>query len=93
MKGTQTYVAGGLALLTALLIAGAGYLAFIFPRTMVVWAEEGRALTGFEQTLASLSNFFVNRGSILLPALLLIFIVSIAWTMIGVKRGGQGQLE
>ena len=89
MKKTQTYVAGVLALLCAVLLAGVAHLVFIFPRTMAGWADEGRALPVAEQALANLSNLCKTFGLLLIPILLLAVIGFGIWAVLVAARSKQ----
>ncbi len=71
MKKIQTYLAGILALLGALALAGVIHLVFIFPKTMEIRADEGRALSVVEQALGNLSNLCKSFGLLLIPILVL----------------------
>jgi len=82
MKKIQTYLAGFLAMLGTLILAGVVYLMFIFPRTMAVWADEGRALSGVEQALANLSDTCKSFGVLLIPILILSVIGSGVWAVV-----------
>ena len=62
MRNIQTYLAGSLAVVSAVMIAGLGYFAFVFPRTMLAWADEGRALSAIEQSLVNLSELSMSVG-------------------------------
>ena len=67
MKKTQTCVAGVLVLLGSLALAGVFHLTVIFPKTMAVWADEGRALSVAEQTLVNLAFELQQSSAAVVP--------------------------
>jgi type II secretory pathway component PulF len=82
MKRIHTYLAGILALISALVLAGVFHLAFIFPKTVAVWADEGRDLSVVQTTLVNLSEVCKSFGLFVIPILLLIFIGCSIWAVI-----------
>jgi type II secretory pathway component PulF len=82
MKRIQTYFAGVLALISALVLAVVFYLAFIFPKTVAVWADEGRALSVVQTTLVNLSDVCKSFGLLVIPVLLLILIGCSIWAVV-----------
>ena len=82
MKRAQTCIAGILMALAVLSLVGVFHLTFIFPRSMAVWADEGRALTVAEQALANLSNVCRSFGLFLIPALLLAVVGCGVWAVL-----------
>jgi hypothetical protein len=78
----EASVAWVLALISALVIAGVFHLAFIFPRTVAVWSEEGRALSVVQTTLINLSNVCKSFGLLVIPVLLLILIGCSRWAVV-----------
>jgi type II secretory pathway component PulF len=89
MKRTQVLFASAVGLLAALGLAGVLYLAFIFPKTVALWADEGRALSGGEQTLANLGKICTSSGLILIPVLLLAIIGCAVWLVFATARERQ----
>lgn len=89
MKRTKGYFAGALALLAVLVLAGVVHLAFVFPKTISVWADEGRALSAAEQALANLSSFCVSFGLLLIPALLLTVVGCMVWAVLAGRSNKQ----
>ena len=85
MKKTQTFVAGTLTILAVLALAGVAHLTFVFPKTMAVWADEGRPLSVVEQALANLSGFCTSFGLLLIPVLLLVVVGCGIWTVLAGK--------
>lgn len=89
MKKTQVLFIGVLGLLAVLALGGVIYLAFVFPKTVAVWADEGRALSVAEQTLANLSSLCVAFGLFLAPALLLGVVGCAVWAVYAANRTGH----
>jgi hypothetical protein len=87
VERTQTYLAGALAVIGAGVFAGAIHLACVFPKTMETWADEGRDLSGAQQTLANLSNLCTSAGFLVLPVLLLVVIGCGAWAVVAGMSG------
>jgi type II secretory pathway component PulF len=81
LKKTQVYIAGALTAFAVLALAGVAHLVFVFPKTLAVWADEGRALTIIEQTLANLSDLCKSLGLLIIPALLLAVVGCGIWTV------------
>jgi type II secretory pathway component PulF len=81
MEKTQVYIAGALTNFAVLALAGVAYLVFVFPKTLAIWADEGRALTIIEQNLANLSNLCASLGLLIIPALLLAVVGCGIWTV------------
>jgi type II secretory pathway component PulF len=86
MKKTQVYIAGALSALAALVLVGVAHLAFVFPKTMAVWKDEGRALSNVEQSLANLSGLCTSFGLLLIPILLLAVIGCGIWAVVAGKK-------
>lgn len=84
-KRIRSCFAGILAVLAVLgitALAGVVYLAFVFPRTIEIWAGQERALTVAERTLAYLSNLCKSFGLLLIPALLASIIGCGVWAVL-----------
>jgi len=81
MKKLQVYLATFMGLASALLLVGVVYLAFIFPKTVKVWAEEGIAISVVQQNLVNLSNLCTSLGIIIMPTLLLVVIGCAVWAI------------
>jgi len=81
MRNIQTYLAGGLVLLSSVMLAGLGFFAFVFPRTTLVWAQEERALSTTEQSLVNLSELSMSSGQLIILPLLLVFIGGVYWAI------------
>ncbi|MBN2451138.1 MAG: hypothetical protein JXR77_12160 [Lentisphaeria bacterium] len=64
-------------------------LAFVVPRTVAQWAEEGRALSGAERVLASASALCVSHGIALLAGAILFCLACAAWALWAAKGAGQ----
>ncbi len=90
MKASQTYFAGALALLGVLALAGVVHLVYIFPKSMATWADEDRALSVAEQTIASLSDMCKSFGLFLIPLLLLVVIGCGVWAVVAGISSRQG---
>ncbi|TWU09719.1 hypothetical protein CA54_49610 [Symmachiella macrocystis] len=88
MRNIQTYLAGGLVLLSAVMLSGLVFFAFVFPRTTLAWAQEGRALSATEQSFVNLSELSMSSGQQIILPLLLVFIGSVYWAIR--TRSGQG---
>ena len=81
MRTCQTSFAGVVALLGVLALAGVVHLVYIFPKTLALWADDGRALSVSEQTAARLSNICQSFGLFLIPVLLLVVIGCGVWAV------------
>ena len=68
-------------MLGLLALSGTAYLAFIFPKTMALWADQGRALSFAERSLANLSGLCQSYGLLLIPALLLVVVGGGVWAV------------
>ncbi len=74
-----TLFAGAVCTVATLCLFGAGYLAFVFPRTVMTWADLGATLTATQQFAADLCHFVKVYGLFLLPALLAAVMASAIW--------------
>jgi len=89
-KTTQIKIAAVLAVLMFGALAAVVYLAFVFPKTLALWAEQGRPLSVAEQTIANLSMFCRSFGLFLFPLLLIVVVGSVVWAAVaghGIKSG------
>ena len=68
-KRTQSGIAVVLAVLGVVALAGVVYLAFVFPKTIEIWAGQGRALSAAERAVMNLSSLCKSFGRFLIPAL------------------------
>ena len=82
MKKIQSCVAAVLALFGVLALAGVIHLAFVFPKTVAVWADEGRALSVVQQALVNLSSLCKSLGLLLVPVLLLAIVGCGVWAVL-----------
>lgn len=92
MKKTQSYFEAALALFALLALPSVVYLAYVFPKTMALWADDERALSTIEQTLAKLSSFCQSFGLLLIPALLLTIIGCVFWAVFASKSSQQARI-
>ena len=90
MKTIQSRLAGSVALLSAFVLSGVIYLVYVFPKTMVVWADEARSLPVSKRLLVEMSQCCQSFGLILLPGLLLVVIGCGFWA---VRAGVVNQRE
>jgi len=81
MKTLQTSLAGTVGFLSALCITGVIYLALVFPRTIAVWADEGRSLPIIKRLLVEMSHFCRSFGLLLVPILLLAVVGCGIWAL------------
>lgn len=58
----QTLCSVVLMLISLTLLCGAIYLIFVFPRTLMIWTHEGRALTVTQQAAVGLGNVCKTCG-------------------------------
>jgi type II secretory pathway component PulF len=86
MKKKEMTLATLLALVMILALTGSGYLAFVFPRTLDLWRDENRSLSVFQRLVAGASHFCQAYGFLILPALCLGFLGSLAWLAIASRR-------
>ena len=84
MKKGRAVIPGVLALLTGGIAGASMYLAFVFPKTLAVWENEGLTLSGFQILMANASSFCTHYGLLLLPVLLLGFLASLVWLILAV---------
>ena len=70
-NGIAKTVLIGVLLMDMALIAGVAYLAFIFPRTVALWAESAAEISTGQALLANASMVCSSYGWVLLPVLLL----------------------
>ena len=92
MNRMQTKVATILALLALVCLVVISYLAFMFPKTIDVWKEQGRALSVVEQLTVNLSRLCTHFGLILLPLFLFAVIGCTIWAAVslrGCRNNGQ----
>jgi type II secretory pathway component PulF len=82
MKRIHTYLAGVLALISGLVLAGVFHLAFIFPKTVALWADEGRDLSVVQTALVNLSEVCKSFGLLVIPVLLAILIGCSIWAVV-----------
>ena len=74
------------ALAGSVIIMGAMiYLAFAFPKTVAVWADQGRQLTAVEVFIANLSNMVKSFGFPLLGLLTLLGVASLVWLVVSIS--------
>lgn len=85
MKTVSSILAGLTALLTAALLSIAAYLAFIAPKTIATWQEEGRAISVLEKLIVTGSHACSTFGIVILPVILLAFSASIVWLIYAIK--------
>jgi len=85
-KTAQIRLSLVLAVIALLASTAVIYLAFIFPKTLAVWADEGRALTITEQVAANLSDFCRSSGLILLPLLMVGIVGCAVWAAISTHK-------
>ena len=80
-KAAQSKLALIMAALGLVILAAVLYLAFIFPKTMAVWMEEGKSLSMAEQIVRRLSVFCQCYGLILLPWLIAGIVACVLWSV------------
>jgi type II secretory pathway component PulF len=92
MKAVQSVFAGLSALLTLTLLSVVAYLAFVFPKTVAVWQDEGRAISVLEQLCVNASHACSSLGIVLIPLLLLCFLAAVFWAIVAAKgnRANKG---
>ena len=85
MTKDQAGLAGGLTFIMAGLFGGGLYLAFVFPKTIVAGAAAGRDPSMLPVMVLKANDFCVSFGFLMLPALFLGFIASLAWFTFSLK--------
>ena len=80
-KKAQIFVAGIFAMFGALLLSGLIYLAFVFPKALKIWADEGEPLPAGIVLLANLSELSKSTGIFLIPILVLAIITCGVWAV------------
>jgi hypothetical protein len=87
-KKTQAVIAScvlaGSVLVTGVIL----YLAVAFPRTVAVWADQGRELSAGEMLMANLSNLAKTSGLPLLALLMLSLVASLVWLVVSIRESG-----
>lgn len=68
-------IGGVLALLSSIALAGGLYLAFVFPKTIALWQQQGMALSTVQKSLVLASRAFTGHGLMLFPLLAMGLIV------------------
>lgn len=84
-KRIQSLLAGILAVLGAIALAGMFYVTYVFPKTGAVLAGQERALSITEQLLVNLSDLCKSFGILLIPALLVATIGCGVWAILAVR--------
>lgn len=84
---TQAVIAGCILAGTVLLLAAVIYLAFWFPHTAAVLAEQGRQLSLAERSMVSLSRLSQQPGLPLLTTLAFSFVGSLVWLIVAMQKG------
>ncbi|MBN1804137.1 MAG: hypothetical protein JW837_02690 [Sedimentisphaerales bacterium] len=86
MKKGQAVLAGAAALAMGVTAGVIIYMAFVFPKTLAVWEQEARELSGFQMMAANVSTFCTQYGLIILPVILFGFLVSSLWMILTIKK-------
>lgn len=87
-KQAQSHLAGISTLLVVLALAAYLYLAFVFPKTMAMWADTGQPLSVPEQIIAKLSCLCKSFGLLPIPALFLAAVGCAAWVVLASTGNG-----
>lgn len=74
------------ALVTGGMLAAAVYLAFVYPKTIAVWLDQGRALSEHQLRLADVGSYCSSHGLLIMPALFVGFVGSLVWLALVVTR-------
>ncbi len=101
-KTAQGKLAFVFTLIALFALTAVTYLVFIFPKTVSLWAGEGRALSAVEQVAVRLSEFCRSAALPLLPLLLVGVVGCATWAAIAthgrrqeaankIPGGNQGQ--
>jgi len=95
VQNAQSALAGILTLLTTAILATAGYLAFVFPKTVAIWEKEyeGRSLSALQILVGNASHFCVSYGMALLPLLLLGVLGSLVWLISSMRKEEKGRQQ
>ena len=87
MNRIQLCVAIILALFAAVAIPCVFYLAYIFPKTLAIWADTGDDLSSVQGVVIQLSDLCQPVGLLLMPTLFFAVIGCVIWAV----HAGKGQ--
>jgi len=71
------------------LFLGVCYMAFIFPRTLAAWHEQGVELSVAQLLLAKIASLCQNVGLFVLPLLAILVLVSLVLVVLPVRGSGN----
>ena len=84
MKKMQAVIAACVVAGSVILIGITVHLAFLFPKTVAVWADQGKQLSVLEQFMANFSNLAKVFGLPILGLLMLVTVASLVWLAVSI---------